>query len=86
MNITLNMGVKGDVLMLPKLMELLLCLHSVVQIERQGESPWHISSFNIQKCVGLDKLLQKYRCLQQQIPVSGDSHLMVVYMYVIQSV
>lgn len=39
MNITLNMGVKGDVLTLPKLMELLLCLHSVVQIERQGESP-----------------------------------------------
>jgi len=64
MNITLNTRVKGDVLMLPKLTELLWCLHSVVQIERQGERPQHTSSFNIQKYVGWDRLLQKYSCLQ----------------------
>lgn len=64
MNITLNMWVKGDVLMLPKLIELLLCLHNIVQIEMQGESPWYTSSFNIQKRRGLDKLLQLYQCFQ----------------------
>lgn len=64
MNITLNVWVRGDILMLPKLMELLLCLHSVVQIEMEGESPWHAASFNIQIYGGLDKLFQKYWCLQ----------------------